>query len=325
MVETVCFLLLGMPDGEIKEFAVVPDNERDHIGWQLGFVPEPDTVIRDLKMNGNDTVFNAQYSIDSLYRRITPGFDAQRKKHALFFGCSIAFGEGLNDDQTLPYQFQACSQEHNAYNYAYSGYGTNQMLARLQFRDLSKQVEEKDGVAFYIFFWDHIYRTIGSMSRYTDWLHAAPNYELENGRPVRNGSFKTGRWSSWWYERIYQLGTVRYFGIDFPLRLNDGHYELLCAIIEESKREYQKQFGNAEFYVVLYPSYLPEQDEFDFHKFKRMLKDRSIRYIDMFHAIEYGPQHTFRGDGHPNAETTGRLADILYRNYIKAAGNSGEE
>ena len=118
----------------------------------IGTVPYGDSIYHDFKIQNADTIFNVHYSFDKNCTRITPDFDSTRTKYALFFGCSLAFGYGLNDNQTLPYFFQQISNQYNAYNYAYEGYGTNQMLARLEYQDLSKQVKGKDGISFLYLF-----------------------------------------------------------------------------------------------------------------------------------------------------------------------------
>jgi len=310
LFETTCFFLLGLPAKENKDF-FIPKMEEGHVTLQMGTVPVANDTIYRVKTNGNDTVYAAHYSIDEYFKRITPGFDSLRSKHALFFGCSIAFGEGLNDDQTLAYNFQQ-EGSFNAYNFAYSGYGTNHMLARLNYDDLNNQVAEKDGVALYIFFWDHFYRSIGAMSRYTSWGHMAPYYYLDNGQLVRDKSLREGKFSSKIYENIYQLSSVKYFNIDFPNNLRDEHYDLILAMIKESEKKYKEQFSEGEFYVVIYPSYT-EEGKFDFKKFKEGLTRNELKTIDLFDYIDYGPEYTFEGDGHPNSSTSKIIAEELYK------------
>ena len=315
VLEVVCFFLLGMPTKEHNEF-ISGDVEPDHIAARLGGVPFGDSVLHSVKYVGQDICFDVHYTINSECIRVTPGYDSTRNEHALFFGCSIAFGEGLEDNQTLAYNFQQASDTYNAYNYAFSGYGTNHMLARLQYQDLSEHVKEENGTAFYVFFWDHIYRSIGAMSRYTKWGHDAPYYTLENGKPIRNGSFKNGRFASKIFEEIYQLNTLKYFDVDFPLKLNDSHYQILVALIKESKAIYEKQFKETEFYVLLYPTYEGPSD-WSFVKFKKMLDKENIKYIDLFNVINFGPEHTLVGDGHPNKETSELIGKELFKRILE--------
>ncbi len=312
LLEIVCFCLLGFPYKEKKLFSV-PFLPPEHIAMHIGTVPYGDSIYHDFKIQNADTIFNVHYSFDKNCTRITPDFDSTRTKYALFFGCSLAFGYGLNDNQTLPYFFQQISNQYNAYNYAYEGYGTNQMLARLEYQDLSKQVKGKDGIAFYIFFWDHIKRSIGTMDRYTKWLHTAPYYTFDSDSLVRKKMFKDGRYIiSKIYELIYQSCIINYFKIDFPLKLKDRHFEIVSEIINKSKKTYSKQFGNDNFYVVFYPNYPQTTDE-EFDRFKSFLDKKNLKYIDLSKFITYGPKYSLKGDAHPNANTNKMLAEEILK------------
>lgn len=317
LLETVLFLVLGMPSAFKKDFSI-PWLPEDHIARQVGATYEPDSVYRDIKLDGNnDTVFDVQYSIDSMRKRITPGFDSSKTKYSLFFGCSIGFGYGLEDDQTLAYQVQQQDKNTNAYNFCISATGTNHMLAQFQYQDLSKQVAEKDGCAYYIFFWDHLYRAIGTMHRYTEWLHLAPYYEMKDGKLVRNKLFKDGRpFISGMYERLYQTNIVKYFEADLPLKLNDSHYDLVTEMVLETKKAYEKQFGNDRFYLVIYPNYIAYSPE-EMLLFQSYLKKKQIKFIDLSNDITYAPKYTLGGDPHPNAETNKLIANHLLKKKKK--------
>jgi hypothetical protein len=313
-LEIVCFCLLGFPDKRSANFSLnvfPPEDIRTH----LGSTPIPNSTFHDCKVVDSDTAFNVNYSFDKYYKRITPDSDSSRGKYALFFGCSICFGYGLKDNQTLPYCFQKTSGQYNAYNYAYPSYGTNHMLARLEYEDLSKQVREKDGAAFYIFFWDHIKRSIGSMDRYTDGWHNSPYYTYQDGHLVRNKMFANGRrLISKFYELVFQTSIIKYFKIDFPSKLSERHFDLVTEIIKKSKDVYEKQFGNDNFYVVFYPNYKIYSDD-DFEQFKNSLKKKKIKYIDLSQYIQYGPKYTFSCDPHPNAKTDSIVAQELFREF----------
>ncbi len=316
LLEIILFFALGMPSAFRKDFSI-PNLPENHIARQVGMTYYPDSVYHDIKVNGTDTVFDVHYSIDHFNKRITPGFDSTKKNYALFFGCSIGFGFGLEDDQTLAYQVQEQGESVNSYNFAISGTGTNHMLAEFQYRDLSQQVAEKDGCGYYIFFWDHIYRAIGTMTRYTEWLHLAPYYKMQNGKLKRDKLFKDGRpFISDMYERLYQTNIMKYFELDLPLKLNDSHFDLVTEMVLETKRAYEKQFGNDKFYLVIYPNYVaytPEQMQI----FKSYLKKKKIKFIDLSHKIVYGGKYTLQGDAHPNAETNKLIAKYLLQETKK--------
>jgi len=83
-------------------------------------------------------------------------------KSILFFGCSFAFGEGLNDSETFPFQLiKDAGEKYTGRNFAFHGYETQQMLALLEDR---KFVDEAVGKAqikyvFYEMIPDHVKRT----------------------------------------------------------------------------------------------------------------------------------------------------------------------
>ncbi len=312
MVDFYSFWKLGMPAITKKEY-VLPKLPPTHIAKHIGIVPYADSVLQEIKLNGPDTVFDVRYSIDSYCKRITPNADSLKNQHAVFFGCSIAYGFGLEDDQTFPYYFQEQSKTFNAYNFAYPGYGTNHMLARLDYHNLNDQIKEKKGVGIYVFFWDHLYRSIGTMHRYTDWMYMAPYYTKEDGQLVRKGNFTDGRAKlSEWYDWLSHRSIVQYLKLDFPLFLQEKHFDLVGEMIVSAKKKYQAQLGDNEFYVVFYPNYIKYTEE-QFARWTKVLDEKKIKYIDLRTVLEYNESHTLNGDPHPNANTNQTLAKALWK------------
>ena len=84
-----------------------------------------------------------------------------------------------------------------------------------------------------------------------------PKILVKNGKIIRNKLFKTGRSiRSWFFENVYETNIVKYFELDFPLRINHDHIDFVADLILESKKAYKKQFGNEDFTVVYNPSYI---------------------------------------------------------------------
>jgi hypothetical protein len=310
-IEVLFYLILGMPTREYKSFGI--PEEATEIYRSLGYMPEKDSVINDVYLNEGDTSFNVDYTIDEFHKRVTPKIQNYNEQYALFFGCSIVYGYGLNDNETIPYKYQE-NGNITSYNFGFNGHGTNHVLARLEHEDLSKQVKEKDGKAFYLFFWDHIPRAIGTMKRYTEWLHNAPYYYREADKVVRNKTFKEGKpITSFFYETIYHSSFLDYYNIDFPLSVNARHYELVALMIKEAKKKYIEQFGNKEFYMVLLPNNDTPKNDFD--EFIEIVKQNEIEIIDLTDFVEYGPKYTLKGDPHPNAYFTSLFAKALYEKF----------
>ena len=309
VMEMLFYALLGSPSRENKDFEL-PYTNVEQIEYKLGYTPPADSVYDDILIVEGDTSFHVQYSIDMYSKRLTPALSDSTDKYALFFGCSIGFGYGLEDDETIAYYFQE-KKNYRSYNFAYNGYGTNQMLARLQNGAIEEQVLEEDGEAYYLFFWDHIYRALGTMTRHTAWVYKSPYYYLENGKLVRNKTMKDGRpYTAWLYENLYQSATLNYFDIDFPLVFADEHYDLIVEMIVQSKLEYKKRFGNEAFYVVVMPAY-KEYEEDDLTMFLEKIEQRGLDVIDLSNIVDYGPKYTLKNDAHPNRALTKLLAREL--------------
>lgn len=309
--ELACFFVLGMPKHVSKSYDV-PEFEDDHIGKHLGHVPWADSVWHDVKIVDDKTVFDTYYTIDKINRRVTPGYNENKEKYAVFFGCSICFGYGLKDDQTIPYYVQQKTASYNSYNYSYSGWGCHHMLARMEHKDISKEVKEKEGIGVYIFLWSHIRRAIGDMKIYTGWGHTMPYYFLDGNKIVRDGNFKTGRpILSKFYEYLRYSYIVNYFKLNFPLSTTEDHMILAAEIIKKAKQKYTEQFGNDNFYVVIHPTdwaeFTPEKNE----QFKKILKGRGIDYLDYSQKIILDNEHIIVGDGHPNEVSNQKFAKML--------------
>lgn len=313
VAELTFYFVLGMPKKEWKDYAS-PDLDADHIGTHLGHVPWADSVWHDVKKVDDKVIFDTHYSIDKLNRRITPGYDSTKSKYAAFFGCSIGFGFGLKDDQTIPFFVQQKAEDYNSYNYAYNGWGPHHMLARLEHKDLSKEVVEKDGVGVYIFFWGHIRRVICDMKTYTGWGHTMPYYYLDDGEVKRDGNFANGRTLvSGVYERLDRSYLWNYVNVNLPTETREDHLILTVEIIKKAKETYKKQFGNDNFVVVIHPSdwveFTPERNE----QFKNILTERGIKYFDYSESLILDNEHTIVGDGHPNEKSAEKLAKMLVK------------
>jgi len=221
----------------------------------LGYVPNADTTINAVLKFDTLTAYNAHYTFDKFSRRFNP-FDTSKNKSrfAMLFGCSITFGEGLNDSETIPARFAQFSPDYHAYNFAYGGYGTQQMLANLQKPDIKNAISEKNGAAFYIFINPHINRAIGDMETYDAWGAYMPYYYEHEDTLIRKGNFKTGRWLiSGIYTILGRSSFIKYFKINFPFQIKDRHYKLVTEMIKESYNQYVSKFGNNNFYVIIFP------------------------------------------------------------------------
>ena len=140
-----------------------------------------------VKVNGSE-VFSAEYRIDEEGRRITPvEHPESRDKAALFFGCSFTFGQGVEQDETLPACFGRECESLLPVNYAVGGYGPQHLWLQMNDPEFLRRVPRERGVVIYGFFNDHINRLLGNKRMIDDWGGWLPWLSFEDGRVVKHG------------------------------------------------------------------------------------------------------------------------------------------
>jgi hypothetical protein len=265
----------------------------------LGSRPRPGAVVSSTKKQGDAVIYDVVYTIDEHQRRVTPVDDpAGRDKFILFFGGSFTFGEGVNDDETLPYHVGRLAPYYRPYNYGLSGYGPQQMLAMLQSGLLDEAVAETDGMVIYTFIDAHVERAIGSMYVYNAWGDQMPYYALDRrGNLVRRGNFTTGRpMLSAIYGWLEHSEIAKYFNVNIPGELRDRHYAHAARIMAEARDTFQETYNSDQFYVVIYPD---EGDYFEDMEVHLKAAGLKVLNYDERMKIEKDPDLSIIGDGHP--------------------------
>lgn len=282
--------------------AVVPDSV-------LGSALLKDSVISHAYVVNDSLIYKQYYHTDEFGRRISPPThpDSTYRDFVMVTGCSFAFGYGLNDHQTLSYFLDSLS-DMRGYNYGVYGYGTQQTLALLQSRNLHREISEPNGTLIHLFIDDHIARLIGSRRLIKLWAIKYPYYRLEDGKPVRHGSFWTGRhFLTRLYRAISQSAIIDLFDIDIPWYVSDGHLKLFASVLKESQSEFKKQYPDGNFLVVIGPG----------SKYGKRavaaLVEANVPVLDLSELIDpktkrYQIHWT---EGHPNANYYRELADTI--------------
>ncbi len=298
--EGACFALVAAQQGPAPEREGGATKAFSVKDADLGYKPKPNARMRAVERVAGRCIYDAVYTTDAYSRRVTP-LDPPTKRAAcaLFFGGSYVFGEGVNDNETLPYYFGRFYRRYRPYNYGFSGYGPQQMLARLQSPHFADQVEERRGIAVYVFMRHHVARAIGDMAVYTLWGADMPYYTFDRrGRLVRRGSFRTGRpVVSALYGILGRSYILKFFRVSLPPRITEKHLRLTAAIIEESKSEFERQFESEGFFVVLHPAYRAYSA-----RLARLLRGAGVTCFDYSAWWRWRSEATtFPADGHPNA------------------------
>jgi hypothetical protein len=87
--------------------------------------------VRARRRSDGRVVYDVLYTIGADGLRPTPG--NPRAPAFLFFGDSCTFGEGVEDDETMPVAFaRALDVPANVRNFGFHGYGPHQMVRELE-------------------------------------------------------------------------------------------------------------------------------------------------------------------------------------------------
>ena len=248
-------------------------NEPDSV---LAYRGKPNASLKDVAYRNGKRLYSAVYTTNAFGRRNTPmDHPTQRHKFLALFGCSCTYGLCLNDDQTLGACLAQQAPGYAPYNFAYQGYGTQQMMLLLE-QPIQNEIPQKEGVGLYLFNLGHVPRVIGSMQVVTNWGWDFPSYRLEGDTLVREGTFKTAHpWRQALYSVLGKSQCLKYFHIDFPIRFRPAHFQLVARMIRRSSELFRQKWPGSEFYVVV------GAGEFNTWAF-----DHIAPYLDL-HGIKY--------------------------------------
>ncbi|HSG29985.1 MAG TPA: hypothetical protein VLB82_00395 [Thermodesulfobacteriota bacterium] len=279
----------------------------------LGKKPTSNIRFRDYNKTGDTIVYDYIATTDKYHRRMTPVSPGQNKEEFLiFFGGSFVWG-AANDNETIPFYTSKCLNKFMTYNYGYGGYGTQQMLAKLQTNEIANEIDYKTGTAVYVFIPWHVYRVVGSMQQSTTFANYHPYYYLdEDDNLVRSGNFQEGRpYLNIAYRIIGKSRILKYFRINLPF-ISEEHIYLTYRIIRESHLEFSNQFKDSKFYVLFYPvnSKFIEGRNY-IVQLKIYLDKQGIEYLDFTDLFDPSKNEYKIPDGHPSVYANKVIANNI--------------
>lgn len=244
-------------------------------------------------------IYDVKYTMLGQFLRWTKG-DIWSENAYIFFGCSFTFGDGLNDDQTLPYCFSKYMQfRENVLNYGVIGKSTNFVLNILNSNIIDRYARNAKNKHFvYSLISDQIMRNFNfpQYGRSDNWL------------------YKDGKW----HRAKQPFETVQIvFAKSFIFR------KIFLPIIDESNNKFYEDYMinslkeirnlakskyNAKFTIIVWPSV-----KIDFKERLAMEKFDIIELPEYLEEEEYKIQY----DDHPTAKTNEEIAKLLYEHIKK--------
>ena len=275
----------------------------------VGYGPREDSSFRVSAIRKNDVleVFNVIYTLHNGGRWI-PFNNNLNTKNVFFLGCSHVFGDGLNDNRTLPYYFNKFTHEqYNVRNLAFSGYGTHQALKIVENKILKTTRELDTNYVIYSFIPTHIEKAAG----FPIWEKNTPNFEVEENQLVYKGSFEDNTLikSNYLTKRIEIIWRNSYlFKSFFEPKIEKKDVVRVVEMIKKMKFLLHQK--NIQFIILINREQFDNEFETFFYE---NLKKNNIDYYFIDSILKSSNKNIYKiiGDGHPNEKYNEEVAAFL--------------
>jgi hypothetical protein len=289
---------------------------------------------RTVKYYYNDKViYNVKYTIDKNGLRISPPPRKLNAPAILFFGDSYTYGEGVNDDETMPYLTGIYTAgEYAIYNFGIHGHGPQHMLAEIDHGIVDSVLTHKPQFAIYQAIPEHVERLKGLYP----WLMKGPHYTLNENGEIIPSSISIPLWTrikdkipllariedhivqkSFFYNTIDRRILTMKKSNNKDTRENDVN--TFVGVIDKSKNLLAKKYQGIEFHVIFWDnSYSKDIIEALEKKGIKIHKVSSILKSDDFWEFEKkSTPYRIPYDGHPSALTHKIMARYVVNEIIE--------
>lgn len=280
-----------------------------------------------------DTIYNTSYTIigDTLRSGIRFNFRKGYKsnnnnKEVVFLGCSLTFGQGLADTQSLPYRYGAAA-DISTVNMACIGYGIHQVYQLFNLK--YSKLDNHNRTFIYPFFYDHILRANGIY----EWNNAGPFFDVQHDSLVNLGplyKFKHLKGDGWsFYASLFgafkvikdNLHQIAYRAA--AKNLSDTDYQRCFIMFREMAKKINNSGGR--FIIVNWADY-----NWNYKPFRDMsrakidqqfdaLSRSGIQVIPVASIIDMKDQKNFiPANGHPSALANQTIANWLAKHLTPA-------
>lgn len=285
----------------------------------------PGVINKDVKINYNsrNIDYNGKYTIDKNSLRLST--NTNENYNTIFLGCSFIFGEGLDDEETLPSQLNKINNLKSI-NLGVGGYGF------LQSKHKAKKFINAD-VKNVIY----LSLPMAHSSRDKGYANDLKSYSLEKNLNIINNILnKKEEEKIFFFKKIINrfnnhlifisnipetFATIRlikrfhqsYYS-NYDYNYNKEYYENLY--------NYKKELENLgiQFYIVIFDYELEKKSNIT-KELKEIFKENLFLTSDIFKGMykdEFLLKYTFKIDGHPNYLFNLELAEYLNKNiFIK--------
>lgn len=317
-------LLFSIVLGEVLARIFLPDNpdvsHAEYLTSSYPTLPDPNkSVAITLKTPDGDLLYDVQYNFDSFGRRLTPNIPKASVAN-LYFGGSYVFGEGLDDNETLPWLLSEKFNSLQSYNYAQRGYGPNNMLAMILEQNFNEQIPNdiSEVNAYFFSYKFHAERYLGSIRWVGQIRTNDPYFKMTDGKLRFLGNFANDRpIRTFIYWSLYHSKLVRLTFRSFENFSSEKSVKLMCALVNTSAEKLKNKIGIRfnNFYFVESP-FQGERWRGDYYLKVKACLDSSIQYIKVFSPANFKTKYLIdkKLEPHPNSFANEWLAEWLIQN-----------
>jgi hypothetical protein len=293
----------------------------------LGYRPRPGVAAQAIRKVRGKLSYDVTYTIGANGLRISPPAKDKPDACVLFFGDSIAWGEGVRDDETAAYQLGLLSGgTYRIYNFAVTGYSAHQYYAQIE-HDLVRKTIDCDPKKPIFAIYQAIHTGIGRAAGLGGWDLYGPRY-IRTGADdiVYKGRFDEGEYIL--NDRVFVPRRVvrelekaklyqRMFGKSRST--NDFDAERFYAVIARATAGLQRQLPGVKVMVLLWDDLERGREGSGVFttKMRDGLKRRGldVRFIEEIipNYLREKAKYQVRYEWHPNAEAHKRVADYFYK------------
>ncbi len=235
------------------------------------------------------------------------------KKSIVIFGCSTAYGENLNENQTLSYKLYKIIKKP-VYNRAYSGWAPQHMLCQLRMKNFYSEIGNPQ---YFIFIYrpDHK-RRLFQPQWYLYSIETCPRFKEKNGKLEEIKPFLYKFWGLYSVRHIQEL-YEKYVSLN-P-KNEEKTLKLLNMIFEESNRLTKQHFPKSKFIIIKYQDNqtMSEKEKVMWKKIEKS----GIKIIDAEKLLKDNPEKQIYKlpdyDGHPNEKVWNIIAPNLAKELNK--------
>ncbi len=275
----------------------------------LGYAPVSNNAATAKMLADDQVIYDVTYTIDEHGLRRGPLVDST--ECVLFFGGSYAFGEGVADDEAIPW-LVGKALDVRTYNYSFHGYGPHQMLANIEHGRVTSTADCEAIAAVYVLIDDHIFRSAGKAS----WDKDGPEFIIdEQGRAVQTGTFSDDQdaWGAFSEKVVSKLDkSIAYQYLVTNRRTYEPRdVELLISIVVTAKEALQKNSPQLRFLVLHWDYSVGEHTAV----IQEALQAEDIALYPLSNRIKdlhsNPKKYRLPVDGHPNPAAQRAAADYV--------------